>query len=434
MNSKYEKLVSVVIPVYNTGKLLKKCITSIRAQTYENIEIIIIDDCSNQDTVEVLESEVRNDGRIRVFHLGEKVGAGEARNIGMSNSKGDYIVFLDSDDFFEPDLISSLLNDICLSDADVCMCGFKYITAEADESISEYYMREKQGITDTCFCLAQLGEDGLDYFNAAPWNKIIKTDYIKKNNIRFQSLTSCNDLAFTYLCCLRADRIVYCKNKKPLVNYRINTNNQISSNRNSLNLYYAINKVIAALGDNITELELTQVLYAYILLSVYELQQCKCDSSNREFYVLTKELLERTKESVHISDNIINKRINRFLTMDFDSRWFVLAGDFYYQIRDNFIALSDKIKREDSVLIWGNGNRSKALQKVLREEQYVNVYITDLKNDMVGDKTVAGYKIISTEDAFLEQRIIIASNVAVFNNLVSKGIKCINLEEYCPYD
>ena len=101
-------LISVIIPVYNVVDLLPKCVDSIRRQTYRNLEIILVDDGSTDNSGALAEKMALEDKRIRVFHK-ENGGSSSARNLGISKAQGDYIGFVDSDDYIEPEMYEKLL-------------------------------------------------------------------------------------------------------------------------------------------------------------------------------------------------------------------------------------------------------------------------------------------------------------------------------------
>lgn len=425
------ELVSIIIPVYNTEAYLNRCLSSIVCQEYSNIQIICVNDGSSDKSIEILNSEAEKDERVEVIHLDRSVGAGEARNIGMREAKGEYLMFLDSDDYFDPTMVDCLYRDISENKADICICGFVQFDNSTGKIVYNYYPKGVDGITDNCFRLSQLGENALTLSNSGPCNKIYRRDFLFSNNITFQSLSSSNDVSFSYLCYLKADRIVYSKCKTPLLNYRVNTDTQISHNRNSLNHYYAVNNVIETMGKDITNKEFTQIVFAFVSLSVYELQNCKEESLNREFYKMVREFLDCKKDNYSITDYEINSRINSFMTLDYDSYWFDLKKEFYKQISSNFMALSRRVRPNEKIVVWGNGTRSMALQLVFVDRGYGDVFITDIKDDKVGEKTQCGYKIIGTEEARVCGRKIIASNSGIYEQLRTEGIDSINLEEYC---
>ena len=102
-------LISVIVPVYNIIDLLPKCVESIKNQTYRNIEILLVDDGSTDGTGALCDTLKESDARIRVFHK-ENGGSSSARNLGISNAKGQFLGFVDSDDFIEPDMYERMLN------------------------------------------------------------------------------------------------------------------------------------------------------------------------------------------------------------------------------------------------------------------------------------------------------------------------------------
>lgn len=112
--------VSVIVPVYNAEKYLKKCIESILSQTIRKIELILIDDCSTDNSRTIIKEYCGN-ARVKSIFLANNTGASAARNAGLKIASGDYISFVDSDDFIAPDMYEIMLN----SDADIISCGYK---------------------------------------------------------------------------------------------------------------------------------------------------------------------------------------------------------------------------------------------------------------------------------------------------------------------
>ena len=116
-------LVSVIVPVYNVENYLKNCIESVICQTYNNWELILVDDGSPDNSGAICDDYSRSDDRIKVIHK-QNGGQAQARNYGLDICRGDYIAFLDSDDFLHNDCINYLVNLIKRSNADLVQCGF----------------------------------------------------------------------------------------------------------------------------------------------------------------------------------------------------------------------------------------------------------------------------------------------------------------------
>ena len=116
-----QALVSVIIPVYNVEKFLDRCVRSVLAQTYNNLEIILVDDGSPDRSGEMCDSLAKEDSRIVVFHK-QNGGVSDARNYGTTHAKGEYITFVDSDDYVAPNYVEYLMSLITKYDADTSCC------------------------------------------------------------------------------------------------------------------------------------------------------------------------------------------------------------------------------------------------------------------------------------------------------------------------
>lgn len=116
-------LVSIIIPVYNVCEYLADCIESVLLQTYRNLEIILVDDGSTDGSGELCDQWKKKDGRIKVYHQ-KNAGVSEARNKGIMVSTGDFIGFIDGDDWIEPEMYQGLMDSIFQNHADIAMCGY----------------------------------------------------------------------------------------------------------------------------------------------------------------------------------------------------------------------------------------------------------------------------------------------------------------------
>ena len=116
-------LISVIIPIYKVEQYLRKCVDSVLLQTYANLEIILVDDGSPDNCGKICDEYAEKDSRIKVIHK-TNGGLSSARNSGLDIAKGDYIGFIDSDDWIEPDMYEHLLNDLLHSGSNIAMCDF----------------------------------------------------------------------------------------------------------------------------------------------------------------------------------------------------------------------------------------------------------------------------------------------------------------------
>lgn len=129
-----EYLISIIIPVYNAERYLENCLNSVINQTYSKLEIILVNDGSTDNSVEICEKYEKKDNRIKVFNQQNKGGAA-ARNFGILNSKGKFISFIDSDDWVDNRYIEILYNNIVNLKADLSVCGYQEVSNKSDIDI-----------------------------------------------------------------------------------------------------------------------------------------------------------------------------------------------------------------------------------------------------------------------------------------------------------
>lgn len=134
-----DNLISIIIPVYNVEKYLKKCINSVISQSYKNIEILLVDDGSTDKSGIILDEYAKKDARIKVYHK-KNEGLSSARNYGLKKCKGMYVCFVDSDDFVSKCMLENLLNNLLETKSDISVCGIKCFYD--GDTISEQFTHE----------------------------------------------------------------------------------------------------------------------------------------------------------------------------------------------------------------------------------------------------------------------------------------------------
>lgn len=211
---------SVVIPVYNSEKYLKKCLNSVINQTLKDIEIICVDDGSTDKSVEILNSFAEKDGRITVLRQ-ENQFAGVARNNGFKNARGKYVVFWDADDYFEPDALSLMYSKCEKEQADICLCAASRFDDEGGKKeIDESFLKKRFLPREKVFSVKTHPEYIFNIASNVPWQRMLRADFIRENNLEFQNLRQANDTYFVMTSMFYAKRITY--TEKPLVSYRVN--------------------------------------------------------------------------------------------------------------------------------------------------------------------------------------------------------------------
>lgn len=196
--------VSVIIPVYNVEKYLKKCVDSVLAQDYSKYEILLIDDGSTDSSGKICDEYAERYQKIKVIHQKNK-GLGGARNTGIDNAIGKYLIFVDSDDYLEVNALSSLINKAEENNADLVICNSKTVTTSGKK------IRETNfSLPDAVFNLDSYKD--LIFIQVSAWGKIYKKSIFIKNNIRFPEKYWFEDIWVTYDIFLNSDRVVKCDN------------------------------------------------------------------------------------------------------------------------------------------------------------------------------------------------------------------------------
>lgn len=173
-------LVSVIVPIYNIEKYIERCIVSLISQTYSNIEIILVNDGSVDTSAEICKKYTEIDKRVLLYNK-KNGGLSDARNYGMSVSRGEYFVFVDGDDYVSRRYIEKLLYTLCINQAEVALCSFKVIT-DNGQLISHALLNETKKVILGKELLALVLTD-FGYKYVVAWNKIYKKDVF--SNIRF---------------------------------------------------------------------------------------------------------------------------------------------------------------------------------------------------------------------------------------------------------
>ncbi len=296
-------LVSIIMPVYNVEEFIEQGMETLLNQTLRRIEIICVDDGSTDRSLEILNDYAARDKRVKVFTQQNKY-AGAARNLGLSHATGEYVVFLDSDDFFAKALCEQAYNRARLNDADIVLYGAKHYNnqtgayKDAKWLLNAVFAPESQPFNyKTCPEIYRIT-------TPCPWTKMFRRQFILDSGLQFQHTQNSNDLFFTYTALAMAERVVTLD--KPLVYYRVGLENnlQTTKKRHPLCFYEAY----SAWHDKLVELGvLDTVRQSYVNIALagclYNLRtQSDPDAKRTVFDTLKQEALERLEVTGHEED------------------------------------------------------------------------------------------------------------------------------------
>jgi len=210
-------LISVIIPVYNAEGFLRECFDSLLAQSLRDFEVICVDDGSTDATLTLLTGYAAQDGRLRVVHQQNQF-AGAARNRGMDAAAGDYLLFLDADDMFAPDLLEALYTEAKRTGADITVCNAEMFR-HGDGKTVPWQLLQAAGLPPSPFPPASVAERLFLFAGTVPWNKLFRRAFVSENQLRFMALPRANDLYFVYAALALANSIAVVPRK--LVRYRV---------------------------------------------------------------------------------------------------------------------------------------------------------------------------------------------------------------------
>lgn len=298
METVTKKLISIVVPVYNQADFVQRCLNSINMQTYSHIEIICVDDGSTDRSPQILDDYAVKDNRIKVIHK-ENGGVVSARNVGIECSSGEYIMFVDADDWIEPDMVETLVNGI--GDADMISSGVfreKYpgreniVTDNYREGIYHTLEEKEDFLSKMIF---DLDRHETQPFTPWLWNKLYKRELI---NTVYRSMdntiTYAEDATFLYKCIFRAELFVIMH--KPLYHYCYNE--MSVCHREQRNMLADINKVYVSLLDECIlhdkDTRLVEQLQSWITLMTR---------------LALNERLRFDSERIHLSEFLLDTRV-----------------------------------------------------------------------------------------------------------------------------
>ena len=222
--------VSVILPVYNGEKYIKKCMKSLIDQTLKEIEIICVDDGSVDGTLEALK-EYENLDNVTVITQ-ENAGAGAARNKGMSYAKGEYLSFLDADDIFEKDMLEVAYNKAVEDKADMVVFNSDQYYEETQEyKKADWTLRYAKIPPYTPFKHRQMTDNVFKVFVGWAWDKLFLKEFVDRYALKFQEQRTSNDMFFVFMATVLSNRITVVPKDKVLVHQRRNNAVSLSNTR-----------------------------------------------------------------------------------------------------------------------------------------------------------------------------------------------------------
>lgn len=229
--------ISVIVPVYKAEKYLHRCVDSILAQTFQDFEVILIDDGSPDKSGEICDEYAKKDSRVRVFHK-ENGGVSSARNLGLDNAKGEWVYFIDADDILYTDSLQTLFSKTTY-EIDCIIGGYVTISDNREKRNDKAIIIDE--VWDYKAALMDFYKSKYWGFNGYLWNRLFRLSIIRKAGLKFnEKIYFKEDGLFVvqFICCSKKNIYI---TTKPIYKYRINTEGAMQGLYTNFNIKYITN-------------------------------------------------------------------------------------------------------------------------------------------------------------------------------------------------
>lgn len=311
-----QKLISVIVPVYNVEKYLEKCVKSIIGQTYKNLEIILVDDGSTDSSGKMCDEISKTDDRIKVIHK-KNGGLSDARNAALKIAKGDYFGFVDSDDYIANDMFETLCNLLENNNSDISIVS--YYEIYNDKLIG---VRDSKDLVNfnKLDAMKELLMDSR--IQSYAWNKLFKRDLF--NGLEFPTGKNFEDIATTLLLFEKANKVTLLEEPKYYYLRRDDSIVGVRNYKTYMDYLEVIYDKYLYLKDKYPEIEiynaynyLINMIWVYSIISAFDLDTVF--EKYKENYKLLEEILKEYGEKLISMLDTYNKAIFYMLMLDVDA-------------------------------------------------------------------------------------------------------------------
>ena len=286
-------MISVIIPVYNVEKYLIECLDSVCNQTFRDLEIICVNDGSTDNSLNILQRYAKRDSRIKIISQ-ENEGLGSARNTGLTHANGEYVCFIDSDDFLFNDSIEKMYINVQSNNSDLVIFRFNLFD-EGQFSPGGFGLDKMFGNRDYLnftFNYKNLVKFLLNA-NFAVWSKLYKREFLEEYNFTFPVGIAYEDVLFHVKTLIKADSISFVP--EFLYNYRSSNEDSIMHNNDNIwDILEVCNSVEYFLKDEGYFMELR---LEFLIFKITQLVQYVLFSNSEEFFKVVCEIFESIREN-----------------------------------------------------------------------------------------------------------------------------------------
>lgn len=360
-------LISIIMPLYNAERFLREALVSVSNQTFHNYEMICIDDGSDDDTVNIVREFQKEDPRIKLLHNKKHSGAAVARNLGLKEARGKYLIFLDGDDIFDEEMLSLAYEKAEETNTEIVM--FEAMHARSEDIYKKHFIKHSTEYKAK-FCKEPISINNIkvcDFllWSSAPWNKLFLREFINNNRLEFQNLSCDNDTYFVDMAFFLADRIIILDSDKIMLYARDHfTPSRISTERDPMCIYYAMLKI----KEELQKRDLFRTVYRIFNYRAFYymitgLKGAKNYETREEFFNFLvnkgfKDLLETYGTEFGV-DQFLEDKKNRFIDLRLGEGWEQIDSVYEVFLEENLEEIGRIFKEckmsNMGVGIWGVG-------------------------------------------------------------------------------
>lgn len=320
--------ITIIVPVHNVTNYIEQCIQSLINQTMKEIEVVVVDDCSTDDSIKKVKSIARRDSRIHIISNSINLGPGESRNIGLSLVSTPYVAFLDSDDFVAPDFYEKLYQAAINSGADIAIGNTRYYYEETN-TCEDGWCGQYNFWTDSK--IVETPEDKqYNIYACACWDKIYRTELFTKYKIAFPQKLYIEDVPVTFLTVSLANKLALVRNAH--IYYRQRTTSimkSLQANKRVFDVFAIYDYAEKSLGQAFPDENgrvYKKILDNFKIFNIYEWSKFLSGKLREQFNIQMKEEFSR----IEISNNPFITSQSRDIYRKVTSEDFVFGTSQYY--------------------------------------------------------------------------------------------------------
>lgn len=439
-------IISIVMPLYNAERFLEETLISVSKQTFQDYELICVNDGSEDNTVNIVQRFQKNDSRIRLLNNEKRYGAAVARNKGMQAANGKYLAFLDGDDIFDEELLMLSYEKAESTNAEIVMSEAMHVSS--DRIYHKQSVKHSKKYTSK-FCSQVLSVRDIktcDFliWSANPHTKLFRKEFIDQEALEFQNLSCENDTYFIIMAFFLANRIVRLDSDRVMIYLREHdTYSRISTNRDPMCVYYAMLKVRRALEERGIFEEMSELFFYRTFFFLCDgLRSARDTECKQNFYdFLVNEGFSNlfgSYDNGHSADQYIQNKIEEFIKLKLGSDWEKIFSIYEVFLENNMTEIADLFEARGGIKkrigIWGTGENGRKLIAFCRRHNFSIEAVFDSDRTKCGNYW-EGYYIKSPQN-ILEVNTIIATPNGAYEAIqetamvYNKDVEVIDLNTY----